>query len=90
MDTTVQKCSGEVKQTPDCPLNRTLKNNLQPCGSRLRIGNVGRGFRSLLTIAVTQIRLPDKRVLTFSNGRYLSEYCYPYRRQAQCAYMLPI
>lgn len=30
MDTTVQKCSGEVKQTPDCPLNRTLKNNLQP------------------------------------------------------------
>ena len=30
MDTTVQKCSGEVKQTPDCPLKRTQKNNLQP------------------------------------------------------------
>ena len=25
MDTTVQKCSGEVKQTPDCPLKRTQK-----------------------------------------------------------------
>lgn len=38
MDIAVQRCSDEVKQrqihrnksSPDCPLNRTLKSNLQP------------------------------------------------------------